>query len=110
LIETVCAKGYIPPNTLLPGYAHYVIDDWADLYGFQKRPDVAIVRRHLLENPDDYGWLNLIVDICFFNVDGTWWEVCAKDATLLEAVRRHIASVPGITIQEKLLEQRDIFA
>jgi hypothetical protein len=110
LIETVCTEGYIPPNTLLPRYAHYVIDDWAGLYGFQKYPDVAAMRNHLRHSPTDYEWLNRVVDICFFNVDGAWWEIYAREASLLEAVRQHIPSLPDITVQEKELEQRDIIA
>ncbi|HVM60870.1 MAG TPA: hypothetical protein VMV72_08385 [Verrucomicrobiae bacterium] len=106
LIETVCSEGYIPPATLLPKFAHYVIEDWADLYGFQKSPDVAATRRHLRESPTDYEWLSRTVDICFFNVDGAWWEVYARDEALLAAVRQHVTRLPDITVQEKQLVER----
>jgi hypothetical protein len=108
LIETVCAEGYIPPDTLLPRFAHYVVSDWAELYGFQARPDVATIRRRLRESPSDYEWLSKVTDLCFFNVDGAWWEMYARDERLLDAVRQHLTSSPEITVQERSLAQRNL--
>jgi hypothetical protein len=107
LVETICADGHIPPDTLLPKFARFVRENWTDLYGFQKRPDVAEVRRQLQRNPTDYEWMSQNVDLCFFNVDGAWWEIYARDESLLEAVRRHAAGLSDITVQDTLLLRRD---
>lgn len=106
LAETTCSEGYIPPDTLLPKFARFVTEDGAHLYGFQERPDVAVIRQHLQRSPD-YEWVSQHLDICFFNVDGAWWEIYAKDEALLETVRQHVAGLPDITLQGTRLTRRD---
>lgn len=108
LAETTCAAGHIPPDTLLPKFAHFVIEDWVDLYGFRASPDVPGIRQHLHKSPTDYEWLGQVADICFFNVDGAWWEIYARDKALLEAVRHHVTSLSDITVHDRVLSQRDI--
>jgi hypothetical protein len=107
VIESSCSEGYIPPDTLLPKFARFVTEDWTDLYGFQKRPDVAAVRRQLQRSPTDHEWISQNVDLCLFNVDGVWWEIYARDESLLEAVRRHVDGLSEITVQDTLLLRRD---
>ena len=108
LVESRCSEGYIPPDTLLPRFAGFVTEDWAELFGFRQRPDISVDRRQLQRSPTDYEWMSQSVDLCFFNVDGTWWEIYARDASLLEAVRHHVAGLPDITIQDRALIRRDI--
>jgi hypothetical protein len=108
LVESCCSEGYIPPDTLLPRFVSFVAEDWADLVGFQTTPDVSVIRRHLGERPADYEWLSEHADICFFCVDGAWWEIYARDRALLETVRQHVTRLPDITVQERLLTRRDI--
>ena len=110
LVETTCSVGHIPPGSLLPRFADFITDDWADLYGFQASPDVAAVRQRLRGSPTDYEWLSRHTDICFFNVDGAWWEIYARDDSLLGTVRRHATGLPDVTLHERLLAQRDILA
>jgi hypothetical protein len=106
LVEHKCSEGYIPPGTLLPKYAHFVVNDWAELYGFRVAPNVPATREKL-RGGRDYTWLSGVVDVCFFNVDGAWWEVYATDQALIQTVRQHILGLPDISIQERLLAQRD---
>lgn len=110
LIETSCSEGYIPPDTLLPRFARCVAKDWANLYGFEQHPDLATVRRRLQSSPADYDWMSQNVDVCVFNVDGAWWEIYARDESLLGIVRKHVAGLPDIAIQERHLARRDILA
>src|SRR6185369_14927806 len=107
LVDSSCSEGYIPPDTLLPKFAHFIEEDWMELCGFRQPPDVVAARRHLRESPTDYAWLSSVADICFFNVDGAWWEIYARDESLLEAVRRHLAGLHDITVQDTLLLRRD---
>lgn len=106
LVEATCSEGYISPGTLIPKYVHFIINDWAELYGFRICPDVPATLRHL-RGGRDYAWLSSVVDICFFNVDGAWWEVYARDQTLLQTVQQHVIGLPNIAVQERLLLQRD---
>lgn len=108
LAEASCAEGYLPPDTLLPKFATFINEDWTDLYGFHQLPDVTSFRQHLCKNPADYPWLSRHADICLFNVDGAWWEIYARDPSLLETIRAHAAHLPYITIQERHLTHRDI--
>ncbi len=101
------SAGYIAPNTLLPRYAHHVIDDWVDLCGFRQAPDVRTVRARLRRSRTDHEWLGRAADICLFNVDGAWWEVYAKEDAMLDAVASHARHFPDMTVQERQLAHRD---
>lgn len=107
LAETTCSEGYIPPDTILPRFARFFIQDWCDLFGFRHLPDVAVTLQQLREQPSDYEWMSAQTDICFFNVDNAFWEIYARDRGLLETVRQHVAGLSDITVQDVLLENRD---
>jgi hypothetical protein len=107
LCDARCDEGYLPPDTLLPKFARYVINDWADLYGFAQRPPEDVRRRLGARRQADYRWLSGIVDICFFNVDGAYWEIYAADDRILNEVAAHVAQLTHATAAEKRLEERD---
>jgi hypothetical protein len=107
LAETTCSEGYIPPDTILPRFAHFIEEDGTDLFGFRTAPDVTVIRRRLRESPADYEWISQHTDICFFSVDGAWWEVYSRDRALLETVRQHLAGISDITVRDTILIQRD---
>jgi hypothetical protein len=96
----------IPPGTLLPRFAHFVTNDWADLYGFLQPPDEE-VRARLGRGVLDPRRLSAVVDVCFFNVDGAYWEIYARDDQMLSDVARHVGQLPDVSAAEKLLQRRE---
>jgi hypothetical protein len=55
-----------------------------------------------------YDTIERIAEVCFFNVDGAWWELYAKDATLLERVTSHVRQLPtDVAIEPVVLARRD---
>lgn len=95
----------IPPGTLLPRFAHFMENDWVDLYGFLQPPAEEIQRR-LEGGVVNTRLLSGIVDICFFNVDNAYWEIYARDDQMLNDVARHVGRFPDVTATEKRLEHR----
>jgi hypothetical protein len=45
-------------------------------------------------------------DLFFRNVDGAWWEMYARDESLIDSVRRHLKDVIGLRLIDQLLEGR----
>ena len=97
--------GYFPPDTLLPRYAHHVINDWFDLFGLIQPPTPDIQRR-LRRGRPNYKWISGVVDLCIFNVDGAYWEFYARDDQLLDAVAGNVSQLSGVITAEKRLEDR----
>ncbi|MBX9626464.1 MAG: hypothetical protein K2X82_21870 [Gemmataceae bacterium] len=106
--------GVLSPG-LLADYADNVNDDWNDLYGFTAPP------------ADWRGWLGRregtstarsggradaaarfvaeTVEVCFFSVDGAYWEFFARDGGLIEDARAHLAGLPGIRVVDAVLTE-----
>lgn len=99
-------QGYFPPDTLLPRYAHNVINDWFSLFGFRQSP-AEDIRCRLRRGTTNYAGLSRVVDLCVFNVDAAYWELYTRDEQMLDAVARHVGAMTGVTITEKRLEARD---
>lgn len=127
---------YFRPGTLLPRYAAWVKEDWGRLYGFREKPDQqafikpleplwridgqamsAFIRggvfneegyvQHLRQHGSAIGrYLAKHVELFFCNVDGAWWEIYAKDESLLHSVRGRLEGVRGVNVTEQMLEFR----
>ena len=98
--------GYIPPDLLLPRFAHFVTDDWASLYGFHTKPDASSFFK-AMESGSYWTVLDRTADLCFFNVDAVWWDFYARDESLLEIVRTHAASLGNVNVEERDLLNAD---
>jgi hypothetical protein len=84
----------IPPDTLLPRFAQYVKDfDWCTFYGFGSDPGAqdAVYGRIEQSKSQDPG-VAPDVEVVFQNIDGLYWIIFAKDASLLAKVQSHAAS------------------
>jgi hypothetical protein len=87
----------IPPDTLLPRFAHYVKDfDWCYFCGFGSDPGPAdAVYRRIEQAKQRPPGLPPDVEIVFQNMDGVCWCLFARDTALVEAVAAHAAERSG---------------
>ena len=91
-------NGYVAPDTLLPRLAEFVNDDWSSLFGFDSAPDAEVVFAHL--EPRDYEFMERHIPHCFFSIDGAYWDFYSHDEALLEIVRIHLVTLPGVHSEE----------
>jgi len=93
----------------LAAAAGTLLDDWADFFALAApvdRLDDFLERYWAAETPDAaHALLRDTVALHFSCVDGAVWEVHAADPSLLDAVRAHLADVPGILAAESSLLQ-----
>ncbi len=83
-------EDYFPPNAILPRFANYVIEDWADLFFFKQPP---CPYREFVRRRDDDRFLKRVVDLAFHNVDGAFWVFFARDETFVRRIRERIESL-----------------
>ena len=124
----------VEPGVLLPRFARYVREDWADMFGFLAPPpsrdaflvglEAAVSRDHAeyraLREPDgitvanaaryyqrlatyrtthlstEASYLAARVDVCFYNVDGAFWEAFSADNSFLDAIEHHARATTAI--------------
>jgi hypothetical protein len=91
-------NGYIPPNTLLPKYSHCISNDWSSIFGFDSRPDAAVIFANL--EPRDCRFMEDTIDLCFFSVDGAYWDFYSKNEDLLRVVTEHASSLAGVQVEQ----------
>jgi hypothetical protein len=93
----------------LAAAAGTLLDDWADFFALSApvdRLDDFLERYWAADTPDAANaLLRDAVALHFSCVDGAVWEVHAADEALLEAVRAHLAGIPGILAAESTLLQ-----
>jgi hypothetical protein len=97
----------VDPNWILgPGfvsaYARHANDDWNSLYGFTSAPDDwrSWMRRRFDGEPAERAaFLAATVEVCFFSVDGAYWEFFARDARLVERVRQGLDGCGGLRLE-----------
>ncbi len=53
-----------------------------------------------------YRFLAETIDLCFFNVQGVYWEIYSRDVDLIETVRAHVNSNNGLNCVERSLLDR----
>lgn len=108
LVDTVPGEhGCITPDTFLPRYARFVADDWASLFGFSRAPSSAEFLSHFVANPRDYTFISERVDLCFFNVDGAWWEFYSQQQEPLDLVAEYASTLSDVRVEAWTLAQRD---
>jgi hypothetical protein len=96
----------------LPDLAPFLYDDDIALVGFRcEHHEEAIAVAVQLSSLDGhlfYDTIERVGEMCFFNVDGAWWELYAKDVTLLERVTSHVRQLPtDVAIERVMLARRD---
>ena len=86
-----------------------LLDDWADFFALAEpieRLDGFLERYWAAGTPEAAdALLRESVALHFSCVDGAVWEVHAADPALLDAVRAHLAGIPGILAAESTLLQ-----
>lgn len=101
---------------VLPKYAHWIQDDWIDLFGYRADSEQgAILTASRIfsadNNPHDrstyYAAIEQDVKLCFFCVDGFSWELYCQDPGVLEAVAAHVTPMQHVTVKRLRLQDRD---
>ena len=101
----------IDPNWILePGfvadYARYVNNDWNSLYGFASAPDdwrEWMRRRFEGKARERAAFLASTVEVCFFGVDGAYWEFHARDERFVNQVRQSLSRLAGLRLERATL-------
>ena len=93
----------------LAAVAGTLLDDWADFFALAS-PDVRLdgflARYWAADSPASAdALLGETVALHFSCVDGAVWELHAADAALVDGVRAHLASVPGVSAADSTLLQ-----
>jgi len=93
----------------LAAAAGTLLDDWADFFALAD-PDVRLddflARYWAAGTPEAAdALLRESVALHFSCVDGAVWEVHAADPALIDAVRAHLASIPGVSASGSTLLQ-----
>jgi len=93
----------------LQAVAGSLLDDWADFFALREpaeRLDGFVERYWAADTPESsHALLAGSVALHFSCMDGAVWEVHAADAALLDAVRDHVATLPGAAATESSLMQ-----
>ena len=98
----------------LPELAAFLYQDWIELVGVGGNEDYArtvaeeFLDLHWQSRVDDrYSLMEQHGEICFFCVDGSSWEIYARDEEILDRVARHVQDRSGILVQRRTLRERD---
>lgn len=92
----------------LEAVADTLLDDWADFFALAEPVglDAFTERYWAAETPEAaHALLSGTVALHFSCVDGAVWEVHAADDALLDAVRAHVAALPGVAAADSSLMQ-----
>lgn len=93
----------------LEAVADTLLDDWADFFALTGpigRLDGFLERWWAADTPAAaHALIEATTALHFSCVDGAVWEVHAADPALLQAVRAHLASIPGVTATDSTLMQ-----
>ncbi|HEX8829907.1 MAG TPA: hypothetical protein VF705_02020 [Longimicrobium sp.] len=93
----------------LQAVAGSLLDDWADFFALRQPADNldGFVERYWAASTPEtaHALLQGTVAIHFSCLDGAVWEVHAADPALLDAVRAHVATLPGATAADSSLMQ-----
>ncbi len=93
----------------LQAVAGSLLDDWADFYALREPADDLdgfFERYWACDTPElAHRMFEDGVALHFSCVDGAVWEVHAADPALLDAVRAHVAAIPGASAAESSLMQ-----
>ncbi|MBN1903958.1 MAG: hypothetical protein JW927_02570 [Deltaproteobacteria bacterium] len=81
-------KGFIPD------YAKYIIQEWGQIYGIKDKLSIATINL----NKD---FIKKTVDIYFSCIDGAYWEVYARNAEIIEKIRKEFPFSKSIALGEK---------
>ncbi len=76
----------------LKKYGKFILDDWWDIIGFCTPPrdiDNYLNELNKIQDPPEKAlFLDKTADICFFNVDAAYWEIFAKDESILKRIKK----------------------
>jgi hypothetical protein len=93
----------------LAAVAGTLLDDWADFFALSSPEtplDDFVARYWAAGTPDAaQALLRETVALHFSCVDGAVWEFHSADPTLVETVRAHLATVPGVRASDSTLLQ-----
>jgi hypothetical protein len=89
----------------LPRLAQWLRDDWIDLLGYTSGDANAgeiadeLFDAHQRGEEAYYGAIEKLVRLCFFCVDGMWWEFYSKDQTAVSRVFERVSGIEGVSVR-----------
>lgn len=95
MMALIASEPYVPPGTLLPEFARYMIEDWCDFAGFVTQPTWPM--RETVWHCNDQ--IHTAVDIAFRNIDSAYWEMYSTDEGHLARVTQHVRNLSGIGVK-----------
>jgi len=93
----------------LQSVAGSLLDDWADFFALREPADELgdFLERYWASDTAEaaHALIEERVALHFSCVDGAVWEVHAADPAVLDAVREHVATIPGASAADSSLMQ-----
>jgi hypothetical protein len=93
----------------LQSTAGTLLDEWADFFALSDPSlglDAFLERYWAAAGPEQaHRMIEASTDLHFSCVDGAVWEIHAADPALLEQVRSHLATLPGVITADSTLMQ-----
>ena len=87
---------------IFAAYAGIVNEDWNAIFGLRAPVDVAVDWLKGYFDATDRVAHVAKAHVCFFNVDGAFWEFYAHDEELIRSVRRHLETL-DVSVQDCVL-------
>jgi hypothetical protein len=109
MIDTVGSSFLAEPG-YVTRYLQYLHDDW--LYIYAVPPSFSDLKGFLKsywdfeEEKERNLWLAETVDLCFFNIDGMFWEFYSKHEKHLNILEKHVTLIPEFQITSHSLEKK----
>ncbi|WPD23523.1 MAG: hypothetical protein SD837_02960 [Candidatus Electrothrix scaldis] len=98
IIDTVGSSFLAEPG-YVTRYLQYLHDDWLDIYAVP--PSFSDLKGFLKsywdfkEEKERNLWLAETVELCFFNIDGMFWEFYSNHEKHLNVLEEHVKKIPA---------------
>lgn len=79
---------YISKEDIFPSYSKLVDEDWNIIYGFKpESTDLKVWAKDYWVIKDRAEYISLFCDICFINIDASYWEIYSNNQNILNIIK-----------------------